>query len=162
MKRAVYNCFMFNRDTASDEINAPFTVQTRKFAFDKVLLKKMLYNAVVSGFRQKVYTCSDEKGLVHYSFAIAKCHKFGFLKQGDYSIGPCWTRDDQRGKGLFGDMLNYIASAIIKENPQSKVYVLVRTENEKSMRGVAKANFVNVGVVKKTPWLKQYSAIYKE
>ncbi len=90
---------------------------------------------------------------------IGKCHKFPFLKKNDVMLGPCWTRNDARGQGLYPGMINYIAHEIKKSRPDAEIYIVVREENISSTKGVLKADFRRIGSVEKTPKLKIYSKV---
>lgn len=135
-------------------------VKVKFFHFDKILIKKLLYNAVISEFKQKVYYVEDEKGLTHYTLCIGKCKKFPFLDKNDYILGPSWTRDDTRGQRLLAKMLNYVSCDILKKYPDANIYTVVREENVASTKGVLKADFKKIGYVEKTPGLKIYSKVH--
>lgn len=135
-------------------------VKVTRFLFDKVLTKKLIYNALVCEFKHKVYYIEDKKGLIHYSMSIGKCKKFPFLKKNDYILGPSWTRDDARGQKLLAKMLNYISAEILKEHPDANIYTVVREENVASIKGVLKSDFKKIGYVEKTPRLKIYSQVH--
>ncbi len=135
-------------------------VKVKRFYFDKVFIKQMVYNSVICGFKQKVYYTEDEKGLTQYIMCIGKCQKFPFLKKNDCILGPGWTREDVRGKGLLAKMLNYICQDVLKEHPDANIYAVVREENVSSTKGIFKADFKKIGYVEKTPKLKIYSKVH--
>lgn len=155
----IYNVYQFENTHDSYDTSVLENIEEKKYRFESEIVKKLFYNAVVCGFKHKVFSVSDEKGLVHYSFVIGKCSKFPFLKKNDYVIGPCWTRDDKRGKGIYAAMINYIGFSYMKDCPESHIYILVREQNAASIRGVEKANFKKVGTVTKSKYLKKYTDI---
>ncbi len=128
-----------------------------EITLDKKLAKKKFLFSVVTGGRYKICCVENSNGeLIHYSFIIPHCAKFSFMKKGDIQIGPCWTRPDHRGQGIYGTVLNYIAQKALESNPQANMYVLIREANIPSTKGIHKANYVPVGEVKKTKYLKLY------
>lgn len=135
-------------------------VKVKRFLFDKSFAPKLLYNALICEFKHKIYYIEDEKGVVHYSMCIGKCNKFPFLKKHDFIIGPCWTRNDSRGKRIYPKMINYIAAHSINKFADANVYILVREENVASTKGVLRSDFKKIGYVEKTPKLKIYSKVY--
>ena len=137
-------------------------VKVKRFYFDKVLIKKLFYNALVCEFKQKVYYIEDEKGLTHYPLCIGKCKKFPFLNKNDYILGPSWTRDDTRGQRLLSKMLNYVSQDILSKHPDANIYTVVREENVASTKGVLKSDFKKIGYIEKTPKLKIYSKVHYE
>lgn len=96
------------------------TVVSRINFKNKIVSYASLYNLLTTGFRQSVYTLSDEHGLVHYSFAIRRCFKYSFLCKQDVLISPCWTRADKRGQGIYPEMINGIASRVCKKKSRRK------------------------------------------
>ena len=127
---------------------------------DAELMKKKILFTVASKGRHRICYVKNSKGeLVHYSFIIPYCAKFSFMNKGDFCIGPCWTKEDYRGKGIYGSVLNYIAKMILKDNETVDLYVLIREANASSTRGIQKANFVPVGKSTKTKYLKHYKKV---
>lgn len=56
-----------------------------------------------------IYYVRDCAGsIVHTSFVMPGCRKFPFLQEGEYVIGPCVTKEESRGKGIYGKVLEYI------------------------------------------------------
>lgn len=152
-KYILYKYFEAGGDVLTD-------VKIKRFHFGRALTKRMLYNSVVSGFNQKVYYIEDNNGLVQYMMCIGKCKKFPFLNEGDYILGPGWTRSDARGRSLLSKMLNFVAQDIRKSNPNANIYTAVREENIASTKGVLKGDFKRIGYVEKTPKLKIYSKVH--
>ena len=136
-----------------------YILKIKKFSIEKVLRIRIILFLLASRGKHKIYCLYDKKGLAHYSFLIPYCPKFSFMKKDDYFIGPCWTREDCRGQGLYGKMLSYIAKDVIKKNRSSDVHGLIREANVESTRGIRKACFKEIGFCQKTKYLKHYKSV---
>lgn len=90
------------------------------------------------------------KGSKFYEYQIVKnnrifskaevCPKlpiFPFMKRGGYHIGPCMTINEERGKGFYPLLLQYI----IRENSEMDYYMIVDENNIASQKGIEKVNF---------------------
>ncbi len=129
----------------------------RNVSLDKDLLyKKILFSVATKGRQQIVCIRNDKGEIIHYSFVIPYCKKFSFMNKKDVCIGPCWTREDWRGKGIYGKVLDYIAAYVLNKNPEADLFVLIREANISSNKGIRKANYVPVGTIRKTKILKHY------
>ena len=62
---------------------------------------------------------------------------FPFIPKGGWHIGPCQTVKEERGKGYYPLLLQYI----INEHPNRAYYMIVDNNNIPSQRGIAKLNF---------------------
>lgn len=96
---------------------------------------------------------------MHASYLLGKSFKFPFLGQDDYEIGPCVTRVDCRGRGLYPDVLRFICHNV--GGPKSKFYMLVAPSNTASIRGIEKAGFSQVGYVKRSKYLRRWG-VYEQ
>ena len=47
-----------------------------------------------------IFTVHCGKKVVHYSVVLPKYFLLPFMEEGDVHIGPCWTRDAYRGRGI--------------------------------------------------------------
>ncbi len=163
-KAVVYCVYRFkkaNNVQDSDDVVAKwkqegYSYSEKLFRGEKRLLKAILLFMIETGGKYRIKCLDDKEGLVHYSFIIPYCRKFSFMKKHDYQIGPCYTREDCRGKNIYPDMLMQISKEILEESPDSDIYVLIREQNEASLKGIAKADFEMVGRCTKTPMLKHY------
>lgn len=115
-----------------------------------VLLR--LYFRVISKGTAFIYYIVEEDRILHYSYVIGKCFKFPFLKKGDCVIGPCFTEEKSRGKGLYPKTL----STIVYNNDFNNYYMIVHKNNLSSIRGICKAGFDMVNDIEKTKILKIY------
>lgn len=114
-----------------------------------------LYFQLMTFGKAKLFCALDEFGKVtHTSYVVPKCFKFSFLKKGDYIIGPCYTKAEHRGKGIYPQMLGYICSNVGSKS--TVFYMSVDENNFPSVKGIEKAGFKNCGTVKKTRLFKRY------
>jgi hypothetical protein len=60
--------------------------------------------------------------------------------QGAGFIGPCYTKDTYRGKGIYPSALGRIADILKREN-RSRVLIVTSMKNMSSMKGIVKAGF---------------------
>lgn len=105
--------------------------------------------------KARVFYVRDEKGnLMHTSYLVPKCFKFPFMKKNDYEIGPCYTYNDYRGKGIYPEVIRYITQNV--GNSETIFYMVVDSENTPSIRGVLKAGFVHCGSIRKSRIFKRY------
>ena len=113
-----------------------------------------IYWFLLTSGKAKIYLIRDEKGeVIHSSYVIPKCMKFPFMGEQDIEIGPCATRPDYRGVGLYP----YVLAEIIKNESQKhgKVFMIVDDKNVASIRGIEKVSFFVVAQIKKD-WMKRY------
>ena len=156
-----YICFRYCPEKDNVELSEITNqIKEKKLIHERKHFWKFIYNAFVSQFHYRIFSISDENGLIHYSFLISTCSKFSFLKNNDVLISPSWTRDDMRGRGIMAQVYSYISREVKRLHSDANIYVLVREENESSMRGMKKSAFQIVGKVEKTNILKKYGEIY--
>lgn len=125
-------------------------IQNEKLSF-KGYLVRMMFIILTNAKLQVYYVTNDNQEVVHTSYVIPKCLKFRFMKKGDIEIGPCFTRKDFRGKGIYPTVL----SCIVEENgPDKNYYMLVDENNTASKRGMEKAGFEEIGKVQCSGILK--------
>lgn len=118
-----------------------------------ILLRVML--CIATHGKMQIY-CVYNDGLVHTSYLVPKCAKFTFLHEDNYEIGPCYTAQEHRGKGIYPAVLCSICSEV--GNEESKFFMIVDESNKSSIRGIEKASFVMCGQVKVNRFTKRYSA----
>lgn len=87
----------------------------------------------------------DEK-LVSSAVVAPKVWNLAFMNRDELQIGPCRTEPDERGKGYYPTLLNYIMA----QNPNKTHVMMVAENNAPSIRGVEKAGFVKYAEGHKT------------
>lgn len=108
--------------------------------------------------KAKIYfVLSENDEVVHTSFVIPKCNKFGYLGKHDLSIGPCFTMASHRGKGIYPAVLKAICDEYKSEGID--FYMVVAEDNTPSVRGIEKAGFVKCGQVEISGLTKRYTVV---
>lgn len=106
-----------------------------------VTIRDYFWKIIALGRYSKYCVSNGNGDIVHYSTVIGKCIKFKFLTNtNSYEIGPCFTKVEYRGKGIYP----YVLSKIISDEAKD-YYMLVRQDNLSSIRGIEKAGFKQVG-----------------
>ncbi|MBQ8764993.1 MAG: hypothetical protein IJZ12_03635 [Clostridia bacterium] len=134
-----------------------FKIGGEKLSFI-TLLSRVFFFLISKGRLAIYYVKNQEKGdIMHTSYVIGKCFKFPFMKKEDIDIGPCQTAKAYRGKGIYKNVLNFINN---EQSLGSKAaYMIVKTDNIPSIKGIETARFKRVGLVSKSKRLKIYKLI---
>lgn len=112
------------------------------------------FQLMTFGKAKLVCAINQDGETVHTSYVVPKCFKFPMLSVNDYIIGPCFTRPDYRGQGIYPRVLEYICSHI--GNIETLFYMCVDESNLPSIKGIEKSGFKKCGSAKKTRFLKRY------
>ncbi len=115
---------------------------------------RCFFQIMTFGKAKLVCAVNKNGDTVHASYVVPRCFKFSFLGNNDYIIGPCFTRPDHRGQGIYSKVLEYICSQKTEED--TIFYMCVDDGNLPSVKGIEKAGFKKCGVVHKTRVLKRY------
>lgn len=126
-----------------------------KFQMKTFMLR--LYLGLITAFKTKLFYVVEDNKLIHYSYLIPCCFKFKFLNDNDYEIGPCFTLNEFRGKGIYPTVLKKIITSV---DAKSSLYMMVSSQNTSSIKGIEKAKFVKCGLVKKT-FMKNYKVVFE-
>lgn len=136
----------------------PFIPNEEEKGF-KVCLSRIWFWFITGGKTKVVYVEKDGK-VIHTSLVVSKCFKFPFMIKGDYEIGPCVTKAEYRGQGVYPSVLNHITSSYGDEG--TNFYMLVHETNLPSIRGVEKAGFERISTVEKSKALGKYNVMKKD
>lgn len=82
--------------------------------------------------------------VVHYTLVLPKCFKFPFMGKNDLQIGPSWTHDQYRRRGIASYVLQKILESYEKKN--RKLWWVVKENNKGSIQFIEKAGFVKCGI----------------
>ncbi len=120
------------------------------------LIKKWIYHCIFTLGKVKLFALYNNEGIVHYSFVCSRSIKFLFLRNSDFVIGPCWTKESFRGNKIYPITINYLAWSKKNINLSSEIYILVRENNIESTNAVVHAGtWFPIGRIKKNIF-KQY------
>lgn len=103
------------------------------------------------GGKVKEYQIVQDDEVVSMARVVNKIFFFPFMGRGGIHIGPCYTKEKMRGKGLYPYLLNYI----IEESKMTDFYMIVSENNIPSIKGVTKVGFVPFAKGHKT-FLKRF------
>ena len=112
------------------------------------------YWLVISYFELAIYYVKDGEKLIHTSLVTNKSFKFPFMSENDLHIGPCITKEEYRGRGIYPKVLQKIAL----DSPQKTLFMIIEDSNIASIKGVTKAGFKKIGKICK--YKKLFSNIY--
>lgn len=97
-----------------------------------------IYISILTFNKVEIYYVLTNNGeIIHTAYTISKNIKYPFLNRGDISIGPCCTKEEYRGMGIYPMVIRYI----INDNIEKNKYMFVREDNISSIKGVEKVGF---------------------
>ncbi len=103
--------------------------------------------------RYKIYYIYDKNKIVHFSYVMPKIFKFGFMKhKNSVHIGPCWTHEEYRGKGIYPAVLSKICADYFGKD----IYIFTDIGNIPSQKGIKKVGFKQIGQGYKSKFLGIY------
>lgn len=111
----------------------------------KVSINEYLWKLITMGNYTLYSVLNECDEVVHKSAKIGKCYKFMFLGNKEFEIGPCYTLEKWRGRGIYP----FVLKTIIEDEPDANYYMFVNENNTSSIRGVEKAGFHPIGLVKR-------------
>lgn len=85
-----------------------------------------------------IYTIKDDV-IIHYTHILPKFFKFPFMQSCDLEIGPAWTHESYRGKGIFPAVAAYAVQYFKKIG--CTFYIFAHIDNISSQKAVLKAGF---------------------
>ena len=98
---------------------------------------------ILSLFRLKEYQLISETGeIASYAQLMPKIFIFRFMQRKGLHIGPCFTIEKYRGRGLYPELLKII---IQNETKCNEFYIFTKTTNIASQKGIVKAGFIPFG-----------------
>jgi len=136
----IYNDFSIGKVIEINNI-----IQALKY---KIINLSIIYNFLIGIiFNNKYKICillNDNKEIIHFSHYSNRGIKYKNIFKNDIVIGPCWTREDFRGRNIYPTILKYISN-----NNSFNYYIFCEKNNIASQRGIIKAGFKEVGTVEK-------------
>ncbi len=85
--------------------------------------------------------------VVHYSLILRSIGRIQGMRYLDLEVGPCWTRVEYRGQGLFQFAIRAICSDLAREG--RAFWMVCRQDNHPSKRAIAKAGFRAMGAARR-------------
>lgn len=128
------------------------------FNLKKHMANKLLYlfwYFVTFGNYKIIYLRKNGK-MIHYTHILPKFFKLPFLNVNDLEIGPSWTKESYRGKGIFPAVIRYIVE-LFNEKGRS-FHIFVHKDNISSQKAIEKSGFKMWGKGYKSCFLGIYYA----
>ncbi len=85
-----------------------------------------------------IYVKKDNT-IIHYTHILPKFFKFPFMGSNDLEIGPSWTDEQYRGKGIFPAVMAY-AFGYFKEEKRT-FHAFAHIDNIPSQKAILKVGF---------------------
>lgn len=118
------------------EIFAPTLFQLKKHSAKMLIY---LFWFIMTKGKFRIIYVKKDKIIIHYTHILPKFFKFPFMHDKDLEIGPSWTAQGHRGKGIFPAVLTY-AIQYFKEKKRT-FYVFAHIDNHPSQKAILKAGF---------------------
>ena len=136
-----------------DNVLAPYTLEIFSPSWGR--LKEHQSHSIMYLFwffitrgRYKIVYLYDEKNMIHYSHILPRFFKLSFMNSVDLMIGPSWTREDYRGKGIFPAIILSIIKNFKKDG--RSFHIFTHTDNFASQKAITKVCFHQWARGKKT------------
>lgn len=141
--------YLYFKNSRAYEFQLPKELSVEVVPLDSSCLYRRLWrmSAFINGKGQLLeYRLFRGNKFVSSAVVVPKLWNLTFMNKGDLQIGPCRTEPDERGKGYYPTLLNYIMA----QNPNKTYVMIVAESNAPSIRGVEKAGFVKYAEGHKT------------
>ncbi|MCF6245174.1 MAG: hypothetical protein L3J43_09070 [Sulfurovum sp.] len=102
------------------------------------ILIYMFWFLFTKGQYRIIYIKKDNS-IIHYTHILPKFFKFPFMNVNDLEIGPSWTDEVYRGKGIFPAVIAYAMQYFKEEN--RTFYAFANIKNNSSQKAILKADF---------------------
>lgn len=91
------------------------------------------------------YLVYDGEHLVHYSIVLPKYYRLPFMENNDIHIGPYWTAEQYRGRGICPFVIRYIMMRY--QSSKEYAYIMTEEDNKASQSSIIKAELNACGFV---------------
>lgn len=135
--------FKYQVEVFKPTLFKPFLEGYTKTLADKFIY---LYWLLISCFDLAIYYVKDGNQIIHTSLVTGKSFKFPFMSEYDWHIGPCITKQEYRGQGIYP----YVLCNILQEHASifgGTNYMIIENDNTPSSRGVIKAGFEKISAI---------------
>lgn len=101
-------------------------------------LHSLLWTLLSFGKLKEYQIVNENNEIVSSSQVMPKIFYLSFMDKNSIHIGPCYTIDKYRGKGLYP----YLLMEIMKDNLDKNIYIFTEKDNISSQNGIEKAGFI--------------------
>lgn len=102
------------------------------------------------------YFMDDNGKFVHSSEVFPRLNVLKLIKKSGPAIGNCVTSEAYRGKSIYPNVINRIASNLLLNENSGEVFIIVNRDNTPSVRGIEKAGFSLYAKIKARRFLVFY------
>jgi hypothetical protein len=128
-----------------------------KLSLEKGTFLKNVAWFLLSFGQYKIVYLREEKTIVHSSYIIPKNIRFPFMAKCDLQIGPCYTNENYRGKGIYTAVLRLIPKVYGK--PNRTFWIFTTEQNLISQRAIERSNYKRFGTVIPEGFLRVFKNI---
>ncbi|MBX3577333.1 MAG: hypothetical protein KF723_08985 [Rhizobiaceae bacterium] len=122
-----------------------------------------VYWTLLSLGRFRIYYAADEGGkILHTSYLVPRIPRFPFMRFRDVQIGPSFTDEAARGKGMYAAALRRITRDVRQVGAMPKtarILAFVATGNHAVLRRIRRSGFRRIGLIAKKGLLKSYKPV---
>ena len=112
----------------------------------------VLFWLIISLAKFEIYLLMDDKTIVHTSYVSPKVYRFQFMGKKDIQIGPCWTNENYRNKGIYSKMLFLLLRYY--SDIERTIWIYTNLSNIASQKAILKSGFEFSSVVRMSRWTK--------
>lgn len=94
---------------------------------------------VVTFGKYRIIYLKKNDNIIHYTHLLPKFFKLPFLDSNDLEIGPSWTKDSHRGRGIFPAVICYLMQ--VWGCKDRTFHIFMHIDNISSRKAVEKAEF---------------------
>lgn len=146
-----YLFFRFNNTSNVENDNLKHTTILKEYQIETFsptifTLKKHIANITLYFFwfiitlgQYKIIYLKKGNEIIHYTHILPKFFKLPFLNPNDLELGPSWTKNSYRGRGIFPTVINYIVYTF--QEGRRDFYMFAHIDNIASQKAIKNAGF---------------------
>jgi len=104
----------------------------------------MRHPKLVSKFFYSIFIVYSGRKMVHYSVVSSRYFRYPFMGENDIQIGPCWTNNEYRGRGIHYFVIQTILGTY-QDKGDFNFWYITREDNIASQRSIEKSIFLENG-----------------
>ncbi len=159
-----YRIYCYNKkDQEANYFDPEINVYSNYSDIPDLLKRKLLNHPFINPFYYRLksqqailLSIQNDKEIISYGW-VQKWQpfkrKFGWVYKQAMMLGPYWTLDSHRGKGIYGRLLKQSISLAPQNYP---LIIYTSPENINSQKGIEKMNFYLIGNYKINLFLRYF------
>ncbi len=135
--------YFFKLEVQRGRLENKYGVEFRKIVPSFLNIHNLIWH-IFSWMRGKLffeYQAVKDGKVLSTAQVVTKLPIFPFMSKDSLHIGPCMTMKEERGKGFYPLLLQYIRDSL----PSVDLYMMTSDDNIASQRGIAKVGGVKIG-----------------